>query len=298
VRLLGYDLIHDLKWRKTQLRLYWQALEPLQDGVEIAVRMLTPSGEVADDTALRPMPALVWYPPERWRTDETVLTATLPWYLPVEYAPVIEVRRDGETLAPAAVSDEVEIAADGRVRLPAWSWRDGRPQELSEPGRLHPDDAHFSGDGWSVALTGHSMPGSARAGGSLPVKLRWQTDGPAARDYTVFLQLRDSQGVTVAQADGTPTWFVPHRTDRWPARGTVTWDAHTFELPDNLPAGEYEVVTGWYDLETGARLVRHDAAGNAAGDETVIGTVRIETDAPATADLCCATVPECCASLD
>ena len=40
VRLLGYDLTHDLKWRKTQLRLYWQALEPLPPETAITVQML------------------------------------------------------------------------------------------------------------------------------------------------------------------------------------------------------------------------------------------------------------------
>jgi uncharacterized membrane protein len=298
LRLLGYDLVHDLKWRKTQLHLYWQALEPLPDGTEIAVQILEPSGEVVDDTAVRPMPAVVWYPPDRWRTDEIVLTTTLPWYLPVEWAPVVGVRRGDEQLVPSASSAEVEVTADGRVRLPAWAWRDGRPAPLKEPPDVHPDDARFTGDGWAVSLTGHSLPGSATAGERLPVKLRWQADAPAPRNYTVFVQLRDAQSRTVASGDGTPTWFTPRRTDRWPAGGYTTWDAHTVELPDSLPAGDYQIIAGWYDLETGTRLALLDAAGNAAGDEAVIGMVRVETEKGPTADLCCATVPECCASLE
>jgi hypothetical protein len=130
------------------------------------------------------------------------------------------------------------------------------------------------------------------------VKLRWRADGPAPRDYTVFVQLRDAQGRTVASGDGTPTWFTPRRTDRWPAGGYTTWDAHTVELPASLPAGDYQIIAGWYDLETGTRLALLDAAGNAAGDEAVIGMVRVETEKGPTADLCCATVPECCASLE
>ena len=275
VRLIGYDLAHDLKWRTTQIRLYWEALEPMPEGTEISVQMLSPTGEVADDTALRPMPAEVWYPPERWRTGETVVMTTLPWYLPAEWAPVIGVRHDGEMLVPTISGGEAGVTADGRLQLPAWSWRDGRPEPMPEPSDIHPDDVSFMGADWSVALTGHATPETTAAGSRLPVNLRWQADGPADRDYTVFMQLRDAQDRTVAQADGTPTWFTPRRTDRWPDGGYATWDAHTFELPADLDPGAYRIVLGWYDLATGERLALTDGAGNAVGDEYVLGTVRV-----------------------
>ena len=298
MRLIGYDLAHDLKWRTTQIRLYWEALEPLPGGTEISVQMLSPTGDVADDTALRPMPAEVWYPPEQWRTGETVVMTTLPWYLPAEWAPVIGVRHDEEMLIPTIRGGEAGVTADGRLQLPAWAWRDGRPEPMPEPPEIHPDDARFVGGGWSVELTGHATPETAAAGSRLPVNLRWQADGPADRDYTVFMQLRDAQDRTVAQADGTPTWFAPRRTDRWPAGGYSTWDAHAFDLPADLDPGAYRIVLGWYDLATGERLALADAAGNAVGDEFVLGTVRVTRQAAHTADLCCASVPECCASLE
>ena len=69
-------------------------------------------------------------------------------------------------------------------------------------------------------------------------------------------------------------------------------------LPADLSPGEYDVVLGWYELATGDRLTLLDAAGNAAGDEFVLGRVRVDADDDLTADLCCATVPECCASVE
>jgi uncharacterized membrane protein len=80
--LLGYDVSDDVKWRRTSLRFYWQATGPLPADATISVQVLTPNGSIADDTALRPMPALLWYPPARWRVGERIVTETLPWYLP------------------------------------------------------------------------------------------------------------------------------------------------------------------------------------------------------------------------
>jgi hypothetical protein len=156
----------------------------------------------------------------------------------------------------------------------------------------------FAGDGWTVDLTGYATPGAVTAGRSLPVKLRWRADGPAPRDYTVFVHLRDAQGGTVARGDGTPTWFTKSPADRWPAGGFDGWDAHALALPADLAPGVYQVVLGWYDLATGRRLALTDAEGNAAGDEDVLETVRVDAGTAPPADLCCATVPECCASVE
>ena len=187
---------------------------------------------MADDTALRPMPALVWYPPERWRTDETVLTATLPWYLPEEWAPVIGVRRGDEMLIPAvAVSGEDRRRGD---RHRGWAAAVARLGMARGGARAAGGTARSAAGCRALrrerVVTGVDGPcpaESAVVGSSLPVKLRWQADGPAEGDYTVFVQLRDAQGRTVAQGDGTPTWFTPRRTDRWPAgRYTYLGRAH------------------------------------------------------------------------
>jgi len=56
VRLVGYDLVDDPRWRLTRLRLYWRASEPLPGDASIGCQVLAPSGAIADDTAIRPMP--------------------------------------------------------------------------------------------------------------------------------------------------------------------------------------------------------------------------------------------------
>ena len=120
---------------------------------------------------------------------------------------------------------------------------------------------------------------------------------PADRDYTVFLHLRDGAGRTVADGDSAPVWFVPRPTSAWgrdAARAeTHLFDVHRMPLPAELPSGSFDLVVGWYDASSGARLPVVDPAGNIAGNEFVLGTVTIGCGAHL-ADLACLMVPESC----
>ncbi len=73
----------------------------------------------------------------------------------------------------------------------------------------------------------------------------------------MFLHLRDVTGRTVAMGDAGPTWFVSRPASRWPATADATgglWTTHVIALPDDLAAGRYDLVVGWYDWQAGARL--------------------------------------------
>jgi hypothetical protein len=159
-------------------------------------------------------------------------------------------------------------------------------------------DAVFQGDDWAVRLTGYAAPERVAPGRDLGVALRWEPEGPSPEgtDYTVFLHLRDASGRTVANADATPTWFTPLPTSRWSQEGQPVWDAHALNLPASLSPGDYDLVTGWYNWRTGERLPVRDAAGNALGDEYVLGSVSIDRRAAPAPDLCCLYSAECCAS--
>ena len=304
LQLLGYDVLDEVKWRRTSLRFYWQVTGPLPADATVSFQVLTADGRVADDTALRPMPALLWYPPPRWKAGETIATQTLPWYLPRDWAPVITITglesaavqvRPG--LPDRAAHSDTWITPDGRVRLPAWTRRDGQLVPLGAPQGPTRVDASFSAQGWSVRLTGWAAGVAAAPGRELPVALRWQAAGPSPRDYTVFLHLRDLSGRTVATGDATPTWFIPRPTSQWPADAQV-WDAHALALPADLAPGRYELVVGWYYWETGERLARVDEQGNVLGDEFVLGSVTVDQAAGPQPDLACLLAVESCASLE
>ena len=100
LRLIGYDIVDNAKWRRTNFRFYWEALEPLPADTAINMQVITPDGATADDTVQRPMPALVWYPPANWQPGETIVTTSMPWYLPRAWAPVLAVTAGGQAWWP------------------------------------------------------------------------------------------------------------------------------------------------------------------------------------------------------
>jgi len=319
LRLLGYDLVDDPKWRLTRLRFYWQVAAVLPADATISVQVFTPTGEAADDTALRPMPALLWYPPAAWRPGEVVVAESVPWYLPREWAPMISVTMAGQPVAASASGSQGETGpedlayttterlGDGRLRLPIFARRGGRLSPADFENRLAPAAAAFESADWAIELGGHLLPERVAPGGRLAMRFFWQgrhgqTPQPAPRDYTLFLHLRNADGRTAAQGDAMPTWFVPRPTSQWqpagdrPARGL--WVGHAIALPADLPPGGYAVVIGWYFGASGARLAWVDEMGNVLGDEFVLGQVTVDPSAAPRPDVCCLMAPECCASLD
>ncbi len=275
----GYDIVDDGKWRLTQVRTYWEALQPLPEGLRIWPFFVAADGHVAEDPSQRPPVATLWYPPERWRPGEVVVVETVPWFLPDRWALAVEVYR-----RPAGAS--------GGARLPVISARGAHmlegtwavfPPVVREGRRLRPlaesdwparwEDRRWT-LGTAIELAGARVPPRAKAGEPLLFDLLWRVTGPIERDYTVFVHLRDGEGRTVAQADATPAWFGPAPTTSWQVGEQP--DAHRLELPSGLPAGEYALVIGLYDSATGERLAVRDTAGNDVGNEIRLATVRIQ----------------------
>jgi hypothetical protein len=315
-------VIDDPKWRQTGFRFYWQALAPLPQDMAILLQVVAPDGSVVDDTTQRPMPALLWYPPALWRPGETVVTEKPGWYLPATWAPLLTVSGHGAPMTPrAANGDTTDLAGssraggatpvdesaqavsspDGRLRLAAWTRRNGRLASWQPPAALKVDGAQFRAGDWRTRLAAYSAPDRMAPGGALPVALRWEASAGvgAGQDYTVFLHLRNAAGQTVANGDATPVWFTPRPTSTWSgpdASQYVTWDAHSLTLPADLPAGRYSLVAGFYEWQTGRRLPLVGPDGNDGGDEFVLGQVTIDPGAALQPDLACLMAREACAS--
>jgi hypothetical protein len=306
LRLIGYDIVDNLKWRRTGFRFYWEVLAPLPADTAINLQVVTPDGEAADDTVQRPMPALLWYPPARWRPGETIVTATLPWYLPRAWAPVLEATSGGQTVWPnvdratsAGAGDRQLVSVGGRLKLPGWTRREGKLRADERPTAPGEDVSASFGDGdWQVGLTQWSAPIAAAPGTKLPVSLHWRAAGAAPRDYSIFVHLRDERGATVATGDAAPNWFVPLPTSGWSGGEPGVWTAHTVGLPPDLAPGRYDLVVGWYDWQTGERLSLARSPGNPEGDELVLGPVTVDRAVGRAPDITCLMAPESCASQD
>jgi uncharacterized membrane protein len=125
------------------------------------------------------------------------------------------------------------------------------------------NDAVFDG---KLQLNSHWL---RRAGDWFYVVLNWQPVKTIAKDYKVFVHVRDASGTVVFQNDKLPLNELLPMT-RWQA-GVPLRDAHAMVIPKDLPAGAYQVVAGVYDPLTNERL--RTASG---ADFVSLGEVQIE----------------------
>jgi hypothetical protein len=87
---------------------------------------------------------------------------------------------------------------------------------------------------------------------NLNLTLYWRSESSLPADYTTFVHLRNEAGETVAQQDQLPLNGA-YPTSLWDP-GEIIADEIVVPLPAELPAGEYSLVTGLYDLSTNTRL--------------------------------------------
>jgi hypothetical protein len=88
-------------------------------------------------------------------------------------------------------------------------------------------------------------------GGRLRAILYWQAQTDIANSYTIFVHLLSSSGTVAAQHDGIPANGTIPTTD-WRV-GEVVEDRHQLEFT-TLPSGQYQLVAGLYNAQTGERL--------------------------------------------
>jgi hypothetical protein len=110
--------------------------------------------------------------------------------------------------------------------------------------------------------------------GAIELTLEWQSLAAAGPNDTVFIHLFDADDQLVAQADGDSLQgLIPLSAWR---PGDLIRDERLL-MPDSpLPAGAYQIRTGFYDRATGQRYPAQDAQGNPAPDDSIVAaTVRI-----------------------
>jgi uncharacterized membrane protein len=262
LELLGFDLEPEPGTGAYSLGLYWRALRPLPDGLRLHPFFFEDgSGQVLEDTSLRPMIATVWYPPQDWKAGEVIHTPTLPWYIGPEFSVGLGVMGGGDwDDVEARLSIEV-ASSELVVRLfddSTWARllhvRDGQaviePRVYAEPSPQYPLDADLG----PIRLLGYDLKREARGSrDAVLVTLYWQAQERVDTGYIVFAQLLDpagnvrSQSDSVPQSGGYPTfWWLP---------GEVVADAVRLELPpEEVRAPSYRLIVGLYDPVSNARL--------------------------------------------
>jgi hypothetical protein len=272
LRLLGFDLldasrreqVEDVRRGQMAVRLYWQALRPIERDLRLYPFFLNTTGEVIEDTEQRPLIAQLWYPPDRWEPGEIVVTETMPWQLGDQWSLAVGVLAGpdwsdwSQRLRIGAVESTTPLRrfqANTWARLATFEQQGRQVVEITpaEPD-LQPANLKQADLGGKMELRGYDVsPTVGEAGGELEVTLHWRGLEPMDRDYTVFVHLVDPDGQLVAQHDGQPWWEVSLPTSTWES-GEELRDRHLLKVPPDTPPGTYWLRVGAYYWENLERL--------------------------------------------
>ena len=125
-----------------------------------------------------------------------------------------------------------------------------------------------------VEFLGADVPGQPEPDGTLPLVLAFEVTGVSERPHKTFVHVVGPTNPATA----TPLWT---QDDQAPQNvlDTTNWQVglrfrDVIALPDvsQLPPGEYQIVVGWYDAETGERLATDK------GEVLEIGTISVAAD--------------------
>jgi hypothetical protein len=125
-----------------------------------------------------------------------------------------------------------------------------------------------------VTLAGYAFPAVSHPGDTLSLTFHWRTEQPTGRHFIQFVHLFDAEGEAQVIHDQEPFNGVFPSTD-WPP-GVEMTDEWTLLLPEDLPAGEYDLYTGLYEWPSLERLTVVDAGGQLVENNTIyLGTITI-----------------------
>jgi 4-amino-4-deoxy-L-arabinose transferase-like glycosyltransferase len=106
-----------------------------------------------------------------------------------------------------------------------------------------------------VTLTGYDWsPAAVTPGEPVTLTVWWHAEGSLSDNYTVFAHLLGPDGDLLGQADHQPR-EGRYPTTYWQRDETIV-DTHTFVIPAGTPAGETQVLLGFYRLADNQRLLR------------------------------------------
>jgi uncharacterized membrane protein len=270
----GFDL--ELLPGGAQLTFYWRALQPLPEDLRLwPFYVDDATGQVLEDTSLRPLVATAWYEPHLWEEEETIKTSTLPWDVGDDFSVGLGVMRgdnwsEMQQRLPIHVesSDLVTRLFDDGTWARLLQVQDGQPVEERRLYNVDPPQHELGADlGGMIRLLGYDLDCDERPA-TCTLDLYWQAVGTIDRSYTVFAQLIGQQGIVRSQVDSVPQgggypsfWWLP---------GEIVIDSLSIPMPEDAsPDATYHLITGLYDAGTGARL---SVTGSGA-DYVDLGTV-------------------------
>ncbi|MEM7111633.1 MAG: DUF2723 domain-containing protein [Chloroflexota bacterium] len=132
-------------------------------------------------------------------------------------------------------------------------------------------NGRFATAPWSDPLT-------ASPGDTVNVTLQWQSLDYAEESYTIFVHLIDLANQPLVTLDYTPLGGATP-THLWIPKwlpGQKMFDPYRFQIPPDLPSGQYLIEVGLYEMVSKRRLHISDQLGNLAGDRYILGAIVVE----------------------
>lgn len=255
VMLKGWDWLSDKEPSPgdlVRLRLYWEIPKRISEDLRGFVHLYTPATKKSWVIGRYRNPART--PPNKWvpgfyyvEDVELSLPRDIP---PLSYTiatGMVDV--NGKRLAVPGNPDGMVLLDEIRVHpLKARQGRLLKPSVIAE--------AAF---GAKLRLRGYDL--LPDPGGPI-LRLYWETLSPVEQDLVVFIHLLDPHGALIAQYDSLPFDSL-YNTSQWEQK-TILADTRKLWLPDNLPSGEYTLLIGFSDPNTGHRLTVHPTPNSAS----------------------------------
>jgi 4-amino-4-deoxy-L-arabinose transferase-like glycosyltransferase len=110
------------------------------------------------------------------------------------------------------------------------------------------------GQAAGLTLIGADLPPPGQSGQSAPLALHWRIDGQVLVPLAVYVHLRDQGNQTLATADVRLGNLASWQTG--PGH-LITW--HDLAVPPGLSSGEFSVIVGLYDPDTGTPHVPRES---------------------------------------
>ena len=145
---------------------------------------------------------------------------------------------------------------------------------------LLPEQSPLTDFNSAVQLENVGRFSELNAGTLFPILTQWRVLDPAkiapivpptfTTDVAFFTHLLAEDGEIMAQWDGlsVPSWGWQH--------GDRFLQIHPLQLPATLPAGDYRVIVGIYDRDSGVRAVATDGSGMVVGDFVELFSLQVK----------------------
>jgi hypothetical protein len=236
-----------------QVDARWGSSAPPGRDFDACLKLVSAQGKVAQSIC---QPLCPTWPTSRWEANEVVRGS---YALPVN--PFLQT---GTYTLTLTLADGAAGRETGHPLVVGALHVKALPRTFAVPIPAHPLHARW---GDAILLHGYDLQSSAE---SLELTLFWQAERRMDASYKVFVHLIDpTTGAIVAQDDTVPRrWTYP---TTWWERGEVVEDTVALSL-DGVSPGQYRLIVGLYDSQTGQRLPAYPADGERHPDDVVLLT--------------------------